>query len=721
MSAELGTKASEGDADTDAVLFTNAKVRGKVCVGTLGGGLGSSASITSTLANACNGSCQHSICASRGTKLEHLPSKSNTCNDGGMRKVDGRPIESMPVMPWSEFQLRLEIAKSGDGKAMQRLLESQGSVDGASASCVAPRSSLERSTSTHISHVDSDSSEANSANPRCANLVTDSTKEIMIFAVTRSMVESMADATALEGLLQSLLALTVEETSREVIGQTGGLQAILKCLERYPTNDAVQTAGLRLLSSLCIESPTNREVTWKCQGIEILFTLLKRYEHGKSRVVEHSLHAIYECCKECENAKTTAGVYGGIPTTLLAMKHHHSEAGVQMHGLRVLEVLSRDNPGNMSIMREHHALDVILAAMRGNNTCPFTHELATDVLGILLRDQEETQIILGAKGGVVDVVRALRLAAGSSQFTISACVCLRYLAFEKENRRRIAACNGVQVIVNAAEQMKASTAEAVTSVLLALGNAIFDESDNKSAASKNGGVSTLVSIMAIHEDDVEVVECVCRALRNISDGRLSTKKLCYKQGAVAAVAAAMKNNVDAAGIQEHGAAMLINMLNGFPFAVRAAKLEQHLALIADLHSLYEPAFIQVDHLAAELERREMSSISTMILGRHATNRTERSSAFSSSSGGNKNAPLTLQGVTRTLSSTGADASFGRQQSRVTATATETVSRLSSFDSTTKQRLSVSRQSSVGTANASDYGAVLFTAVEPEITDDMIEY
>lgn len=722
MSGDITRAPLKDEMDTDAVLFTNARMLNRtesLQVGIATRTQCSGGSSISPSPNFCNAPCQHSRCALGKVDLKREFPKNQ--KHPPERQNDGSTValEASGVMPWAEFQQRLESARSGDEKATRNLVrEVHGRVDIEYVSTsVSSQPSLTYSMSSPNTSDDSKVYSNAATRRQYASLVPKGAKKIEVEHLVEALkkdISTMASSET-ENQMQSLIALTRDEVGRAMIGQLGGLEVVLKRLRDQPGKEGIQIVGLHLITTLCLESASNRQIVSACDGAEIFVGLLKRHERQKPKIVERTLLAFYECCRENEKSQDTAGRCGGITAVIAAMKGHRRQPGIQMHSLRVLETLARDNTENTRTMRETGTIDAILAAMRSDSSCQVTHELATDILGMLLRDHEHTQIVVGAKGGVIDVVRALSLAAGSSTATMSACVCLRYLAFEEDNRRRIAACAGAQVIIEAAEQMKASTAEAITSVLLALGNATFDGSANKALASKNGGVSTLVSIMAIHEDNVEVVECVCRVLRNISDSRQSTKKACYKQGAVAAVAAAMKNHVDVAGIQEHGAAMLINMLSGFPFAVRAAKLDEHLADVSDVYSLHEPTSMQVDHLRDELERRQMSSISTILLGRRPAVAIPSGASSTSAS----QSVAAARAETRAPSSTCANAGLGREASE----AAGSLSQFSSIDSSQQPRgkPTASRLSSIGTNHASEYGAAMFSAAEPEITDEMIEY
>lgn len=705
------------ELDGEAVLFTNARMLTRTESLQVSRVTGSDDSFASTQSNIFTGLGHCSQYAPGPIDLKRDYSNTQKCE----QHADNMSVSlnAWRVMSWAEFQQRLAIARKGDGEATKNLVHDvHGSFESTqSTMSMTSQPSLSYSMSSPNT---SDSCEiyCNRASTRqFASFAPKSAKKELIENAVGALRADIATKTTagMEQRIQSLIEQARDEVGREMIGQQGGVEIVLECLRDHSGKEIILIVGLHLVTILCVESAANRTLVSEFNGVEIMVDLLKRHDRQKPKIVERTLLALYESCRENEAAQSAAESCGGISAILAVMKTHRLEAGIQMHGLRALETLARDNAENTRTMREAGGIEATLAAMRSASSCEFIHELATDILGILLTDHEHTQIVVGAKGGVVDVVRALSLAAGSPTATISACTCLRYLAFEEDNRRRIAACGGAKVIIEAAEQMKASTTEAITSILLALGNATFDEPASKSLASKNGGVSTLVSIMAIHEDNVEVAEYVCRVLRNISDSRQSTKKACYKQGAVAAVATAMKNHVDAPGIQEHGAAMNINMLTGFPFAVRAAKLDKHLADISDLYSLHEPTSVQVDHLKDELESRRMSSISTILLSRRSGPNVQSSAASSTST---SQLATTAGKATRAPSSTRAEEGFGRNAS----TAAGSLSKLSSTDSAfVKPSGLASRQGSVATLNASEYGASMFCAAEPEITEEMIEY
>jgi hypothetical protein len=685
----------------DAVLFTNARVRRKqLCCPAREAKPAVSSALNSP--PAC-GPCR--ICGATRTCSCKLPCltapaprlcamQSDADLSSGLRAGGSRGQDK--VMQWAEFQARLRRAKSR-GQGLQHMFCGSGRLDGGEAGTPAPRSPLARSKSGPCGSL-----RAGGATVAATEVSEDSVARLVIDA----MQDGNEDAAAQERGLRSLIALAGGERRREAVGNAGGVRAAVGALERFPADENVQILGLHMLASLCVESPTNRRVAGESRAVGVLVALLQGHEEQKPEVVEHTLRALYLCCKACEPSQVLAGECGGVAVTVAIMRRHKDKYGIQMHCLRALEALARDNDGNQGLIRRASGGEEVLCAMRSNRDCQITQELATDVLAILLCGDEETQAKLGAEGGVEDIVHALRVALDSPPAVATACTCLRYLAFEAENRARTSACDGVQAIMEAADRMRASTTDVVTAVLLALGNLTFDDEVNKSVAAKRGGVSTLISIMAVREDEADIVECAIRVLRNISDSRQGAKKSCYKHGAVAAVAAAMRHHVECAGIQEHGAAMLINMLNGFPFAVRAAKLDDHLATVCDVHSLADSTFVQVHHLGSELAKRAATSLSGL-LGRRLT-ATMRAPSPSTSA----------VAIGRAQSSTAVGHGLGRLQSTAATGLSPTSSNASSLNS---KPSGSRRSSSAATVDAGECDGAPLAAVEPHISEEMMEY
>lgn len=463
-------------------------------------------------------------------------------------------------------------------------------------------------------------------------------KDVAIKNVVDAMRRNAEDAEEQKNGLGTLMELSTNDTYREIIGFHGGISVIVNALRAFPSEGDVQEFGLHLLVDLCIHSESNRKFAAQAEVAETLvMMLLRNRQRSKKKKLVSTLRALTHCCKQNMRSQGLAGACGGVGELIKTMTCSAFDSVVDVHCLRALDSISAQHEENIERVRIEDGVGAILGIMRRNRDCQITNELTTEILVHLLDNSEDTQIYIGKMGGVEDVLNALKLASGSEAAVTSACLCLRFLAFEEDNRRRMANLCGVKTIMKTAEAMKGSSAATIASILLALANGTFDDYISKSAAAKEGGVSTLVSIMAIHEEDTEVVEYACRVLRNISDSRQGTKRSCFKHGAVAAVAAAMKKHVDISGIQEHGAAMLINMMSSFSHAVRAAKLEEHIETIGDLHSLNEFTFTQVHHLGELLQ--SPTGLSGMIRKRAVDTLASLHSISSSTGGGNHAATL----------------------------------------------------------------------------------
>lgn len=526
-------------------------------------------------------------------------------------------------MPWSDFQARLRKAKSGYQDMESVIIDQHPSPIATTEGLFriktlpTPKNGHELSKTSSSSRSSSDDwsardSSGDELSDRQKDLVhtDDVDKDVAIKNAVETMRRNFDDVQEQERDLRTLMELSTNDIYREIIGFHGGIAAIISALATFPDEDNIQELGMHLLVDVCIASDSNRKFAAQYEVAKTLVMLMKNRRNTKQKLIASTLRAITHCCKQNLESQSLAGTCGGVGEIIKTMTCKAYNTLIELHCLRALESIAAQHDENTERIRMDDGVGAVLRMMRRNGDCPVTNELATEILVHLLANSEDTQIYIGRIGGVKDVLHALHLATGSETAVTSACLCLRYLAFDEDNRRRMSSLSGVRAIMKTAEAMKGSSAETNASILLALANATFDDYANKSAAAREGGVSTLVSIMAIYEEETEVVEYACRVLRNISDSRQRTKKSCFKHGSVAAVAAAMKKHVDISGIQEHGAAMLINMMNSFSQAVRAAKMEDHLETVCDVHSLNEFTFAQVHHLAEML--RKPSGLSGII-------------------------------------------------------------------------------------------------------------
>jgi hypothetical protein len=222
-----------------------------------------------------------------------------------------------------------------------------------------------------------------------------------------------------------------------------------------------------------------------------------------------------------------------------------------------------------------------------------------NLLEILAYASSSARRSIGEFGGLRDVVTALRTALDCDEAVSSAFACMRYLAFASANRMKAGDCNCVPAILEAVSRRKAST-DLVQKALLALANLTFDNEPNKEAVASSEGIREVIDLMHLHEGVPDLVAGACRVFRNVSDSILEIKSACQANGAVKAVCAAMTRHIGHTGIQEHGAAMLINMIELCLEEVHNTALYEHIDSICEMNALSTDAFAQVSYLRSQL-------------------------------------------------------------------------------------------------------------------------
>jgi hypothetical protein len=403
-----------------------------------------------------------------------------------------------------------------------------------------------------------------------------------------------------------LKTISANIRNKEQNRKYGGLTTSFDEMQNNSIREPTQTRRLRVLTDSIADTSDSRGAAAPSGTIDFLLELLQRKNVLSPVVAERVLDVLFTCCSDCGVAESSAVHHDGIgEVNTFGLELNKSSLSSQVLGLGPMNARTNDIPENILHVIETGGVHFILATMRKFREELSVQGIALRLLEVICADSPAIRKKTGAFGGMRDVVVALRFGSGSADIVRDACGCIRYLAFEKENRARAEECNCAQTIMDSVEKVRHSPS-AVESALLAISNLIFDNEKNKMAVVTSGGISAVVAMMTLHNCALELVSCACRVLRNLSDSLQSVQKLCFENRAVEAVATAMKRNIGHSGIQEHGAAMLINMMSGYCKYIRDTAIDEHLHISCELHALCADTYVQVSYLQSELSKWKQS-------------------------------------------------------------------------------------------------------------------
>lgn len=425
--------------------------------------------------------------------------------------------------------------------------------------------------------------------------------DIAVGNIIDSMMSNLTDANALEQGLCSLRTISVDEGTRNLIGISGGIRAAIAAIAAFPSNERLQEQGATFLADICQCSKANKLQVGHSGGMQIIVASMRNASHRSISLLEKSCETLQTCCDDCEFNQRLAGEVGGVEVILTAMRKGKEAVSLQEKCLRTLLTLATNNIKIVLLIQEGGGVQEILAAIRQFSAIEAIQTAGIQLSLEILRQSDDIRCCLGNGGLIDDIERRLPQYSHSSRYVVSCCGCIRYLAFNSDNRARMAAGTIIPLLSRALQAWIVDE-RVVLSILLALGNTTFDCARAKHVAARDGGASTLVALLSQYANHTSIVEQTSRVLRNIADGKTNAKRHCVRAGAVSGLAKAMETLPGAAGVQEHAAAALLNLSSIQEGALRNTKLEEHVKRALLFHHGMPDAGRQLEHLQKVLDQ-----------------------------------------------------------------------------------------------------------------------
>lgn len=431
-------------------------------------------------------------------------------------------------------------------------------------------------------------------------------------AVVSTMVTHRQSAVVQERAVLALLSLTGTSSTRALIMDAKGAEAVVWGMKEFSDLVSVQSNGSTTLCNLAFGSDGNKQRIGKIGGLDAVIQAMSAHLH------DHELQA--RCCLALRNLSCgvrvnqwIAGRAGGIDAIVRAMASFCDDVNVLYQGCVALANLCADEPENRVRSADTGVIQSVLSAMRRHGGHEGLQEHGLALLRNLSIGAPRNQLLIGDAGGVQVVVTALTTYRHNSKILEKGCSTLRYLLFTKENRLRMQPAGGIDALIRVLRDYSSGSSAVAESAIFAVGNAVFDLPENKSAVGRSGGIVALVNVMSVHLNDAVVQEHGCRALRNLADADDLNTRLLADSGAIKTAIFAMMSFPGNASIQEQGCAMLFNMAFSEEHIQRMKELDVE-RVVQTLHEAHaDDARVQCQ-AAALLERLNIPFDHTAYVG-----------------------------------------------------------------------------------------------------------
>lgn len=437
--------------------------------------------------------------------------------------------------------------------------------------------------------------------------------------LVRMIIEQMGSkrndlSAQLQGL-RSLRNLSYNEERRALIGKLGGIVVAIDAMKDFATCEELAVLTLSFLTDVCQLNVFNKLQIGNGGGIDIVIAAIYAALDQSLLSVETCCDALCTFCNDCELNQTIAADRGALEALLTTVRRGKRSRSLQEKCLRTMFAVIVNQRNSVALFEESGGVEEVLAILQQFSDEECIQIAAMQVASELIRQSDVIRQHMGSAGIIKDIQRVLPRLTLCKSYLHHCCCCIRYLAFIDANRIEMATGTIVPLLAETIVVWKGDET-VVIGIMLALSNLTYDVYRSKHEAARGGRVQILLELLHIHKSRRVITEETCRLLRNISDGRMSTKRICVRGGVVRAVAAAMKAQPASPGVQEHGAALMINLSHVCGAALDIMGLEQHIDRVLTLHSTAPGTTKQLLHLRQVLYRLKdrSNSFATFLLG-----------------------------------------------------------------------------------------------------------
>jgi hypothetical protein len=170
---------------------------------------------------------------------------------------------------------------------------------------------------------------------------------------------------------------------------------------------------------------------------------------------------------------------------------------------------------------------------------------------------DRSQRVFGSKGGVEQIVLALKTFPDNAGLQMKVCAAMRYLSFDEMIRERLGQNSGVVCCVDAVRAVQINS-EGLDDVHKALSNATFDHNENKLAVARCSGIAAVMSILT-HDSRAVTLEGGLRVLQNLSDCLVEIGRSIREVGPRPTALDCLRSQNQEAGVVEHAIALPLNI------------------------------------------------------------------------------------------------------------------------------------------------------------------
>ena len=351
--------------------------------------------------------------------------------------------------------------------------------------------------------------------------------------------------------------LAINDDHKSAIAEKGGLRAIILAMYLLENNAEFQTTCLEVISHLVNGHMLNKVVVCESGGISPIVTAMNQHSTS-TRILGLAIMLLANIAADCGVAKTMIIEAGGIAAIFSAMMAHKTNVEIQECGCGFIANLSCSNDTAKFLVSQSGGIGFVLAAMKNHGPDPGVQEHALYALQNLAYDCLDTKNLIIEYGGIEPILAVMKGQRSEPAVISTACETIIMLIHRREYAKDAAFSFGaVKETLSLLEDasLSATTHQSACQLLM---NMAHNHTKNKERIAAAGGFPIILACLLNRPMDAPLLEAGLKCLTSLTVNN-QNKIIMNDACGIDVVVAAMKNHPQHIGIQEAAVRTFLNL------------------------------------------------------------------------------------------------------------------------------------------------------------------
>lgn len=379
-----------------------------------------------------------------------------------------------------------------------------------------------------------------------------------------NMLQFLTDEELQLKALVSLIRMASNDEQREIVGESGCLEAAMAAMRSFPNNEHIMSRGFMLLANSAYRSDQNKAKIREEGGIDILLVSIEQNVENE-KLVSYGCLALRNLTSSSTANQMEACSRGAAPVFASIMQHYPWSKKILTHVICSIGHIASGDLQCQRILREGGCISDILLLMRKHiSQAVFVEHCAVTIANLCIHN-EINQRTISKLGGVQLLSDAFQEHAFNYHIYVRLYEALRFLCLEEYACNQVAEVGILKNMISDLHAVsKSEGASGVAMTLQALSTAVSNMEESKKLMTRSGGVEKVMNVLEEYPDELNVLNIGLRLFRNISDRGGTNCQLMAVSGVFSFILGRMEAFPENEDVLEHCFVLLFDAtVNGY--------------------------------------------------------------------------------------------------------------------------------------------------------------